>query len=129
MMESFKDFQLYLFDLDDTLASTRQTIDFACNQVLDNLSEVSGIPLEELQPLLFELKALFGSTTDKEYWTAFVQALSRGNSIDATKLIETYRQYYWKALCPMPGALELLKKLATAKKSWYYKQWRTWATI
>ena len=64
------DYQLYLFDLDDTLLMTRSAIRASWRKTLQH-PNLSGKTVEEWIETLRGFTLLYGTTADQEYWQAF----------------------------------------------------------
>ena len=63
-------YQLYLFDLDDTLLMTRAAIRASWRKTLQH-PNLTGKTVEEWTETLRGFTLLYGTTADQEYWQAF----------------------------------------------------------
>ncbi len=120
MKHDWLSYELYLFDLDDTLINTKAAVHQAWQVALELWSSDTGISKDVAQPVLEECVRHFGSTAYKEYWHAFVNEMIEG-SLENPSLIyrcqEAYYQAYWNFLHPLEGAVEFLEWLQSHQKT------------
>jgi FMN phosphatase YigB (HAD superfamily) len=106
-------YQLYLFDLDDTLLMTRLAIRASWRQTLQH-PRLAGKSIEEWIETLRGFTLLYGTTADQEYWQAFAVEVT-GDLIKphpfGEELCATNRKNYWQALQPAPNIPKILKRL------------------
>lgn len=111
-------FRLYLFDLDDTLINTRESVKLACQSTLQVLAQGLGEAENNWEAKLKELIANYGSTHAAEYWRAFVFEVvgsTPTSEILAKQLFQHYDLQYWQRLKLEKGVVELLNYLQTEK--------------
>ncbi|MBF0350747.1 MAG: HAD family hydrolase [SAR324 cluster bacterium] len=119
-MINWNNFDSYIFDLDDTLINTTQAVQSGWEYALNKHSFRNDLSQEKKINLLKKLIKFFGSSSDNEYWHAFIFELSKTsirypNPI-ATALCETYRQGYWQELKVSSQILSFLQFLSLKKK-------------
>lgn len=106
-------YQLYLFDLDDTLIQTRMAIRHSWRQTLQHPS-LQGRSVDEWIETLRGFTRLYGTTADREYWQAFAveatEELLNPHPL-AEELRQIYRTHYWQVLQPPEHLSQYLQRL------------------
>ncbi len=119
-MINLPEFDLYLFDLDDTLINTRQAYysaqESAVSKVFPNLT---GKVLADRMKELKWLCQIFGSGQPENYFSAFVKNLSESTTAAkryVEELLEIYHPTFQKNLKPFKGAIPYLHSLFERNK-------------
>ena len=106
-------YQLYLFDLDDTLLMTRAAIRASWRKTLQH-PNLTRKTVEEWIETLREFTLLYGTTADQEYWQAFAVEVT-GELIKphpfGEELCRINRENYWQVLQPAPNIPNVLQRL------------------
>ena len=121
MWKDIESFKLFLFDLDDTLINTRQSVQVGWKTALEHSSFLpSDFSFQNALTLLEFLSSKFGTSADLEYWHAFVTEILHCHlpypHPIAIQLCETYRNAYWKTLTPFNHVLPFLNTLKENNK-------------
>jgi FMN phosphatase YigB (HAD superfamily) len=119
MEPNWQAFDLYLFDLDDTLICTRDALRASWTHALQQAPELSHRPPEEWLEVLRALTRQFGTTADWEYWQAFAVEVTRDLLQPhplAEFLREAHRARYWEELQPAENIVALLQTLQAIPK-------------
>lgn len=120
-MITLPEFDLYLFDLDDTLINTRAAYTAAQQTAVSCvLPHIEGEPLQQLLKELYWLCRLFGSGQPNNYFTAFVRMLpiepaKRDETV--AHLLSAYREAFHNHLKAFDGVVSYLKSLRDNKKT------------
>ena len=118
MSRNWWDYELYLFDLDDTLLNTRKALLTGWENALRH-PKLEKKSKEEYIFLLKLLTKLFGTTADGEYWQAFVREILpevKNPQPLAQELIARHQQTYWQTLQPFPDVMTVLERLLEKQK-------------
>ena len=110
-------YQLYLFDLDDTLINTSQAFFKAIRAAYQIAQQY--VSEERYEDILRELVGAFGTTPHELYWQAFALEVTGEYRQDhplGISLAKEYEKEYWKHLTTLPYALEYLKFLKDHQK-------------
>ena len=118
MEPNWLDYDLYLFDLDDTLINTRAALRASWTHALQH-PQLQHQTSDEWIELLRAFTRQFGTTADREYWQAFAVEVT-GELLQphplAEELREMHRAHYWTALRPAENVAELLGSLRDLSK-------------
>ncbi|MGK5090518.1 HAD family hydrolase [Deltaproteobacteria bacterium TL4] len=107
MDNNWLSYNLFLFDLDDTLINTRDSVRQACLTALNQVPSLLCYQAEgRVDELLSTFIKHFGTTADREYWRAFIIELLHEHPVTdpysiADNLCEIYRKEYWNQLKPL----------------------------
>lgn len=118
-MKDLLDFDLHIFDLDDTLINTRQSYFTAQEAALKEV--FSHLPIDELTSCLSTIRWLcqvFGSGNVRQYMKAFLTCYPDLLSVSQDtldSLLLTYQEKFWSTL-RCPEARPFLQKLRVLKK-------------
>ncbi|MFH2131333.1 MAG: HAD family hydrolase [bacterium] len=119
-MIELPDFDLYLFDLDDTLINTRQAYTSAQATTIRNaFPALTGNELAAGLKDLSWLCRIFGSGNPEGYFSAFLASrsdLQRNGKTTVSALTASYRSAFESNLEPLAGAESYLLGLANRKK-------------
>jgi FMN phosphatase YigB (HAD superfamily) len=119
-MTELPDFDLHIFDLDDTLINTRETYYSAQEKAVREV--FPGLTGKSLLSVLKDLKWLcriFGSGSTETYFAAFISSHPDlpVTDISAVALLTTiYQREFPSNLQPLNGAVDYLKHLQTSSK-------------
>jgi FMN phosphatase YigB (HAD superfamily) len=118
-MINLPEFELYLFDLDDTLISTRGAYRAAQeNAVTDVFSGPSRMTATYANTVRWFCQHI-GSSQPELYFAAFLKSIDIPISDfepTLSALLNAYHERYWNLLDPLPGAVQFLKLLANQGK-------------
>lgn len=119
-MINLPDFDLYIFDLDDTLVNTRQAYYSAQETAVSGVfPALTGTSLDRHLTYLKWLCRIFGSGQPENYFTAFVKNLPEkpASTVSAVEqLLEIYHKSFDNNLNVLDGALEYLQQLVDNQK-------------
>lgn len=119
MTIDFGQYELFIFDLDDTLINTTQAIRHGKDVLLSNLSTQLNKTTEEVEDLLELCVKLFGSSNVQDVVQAVL--LELGYDFDhsirsAKRLEEKFYNVYWSTLRAFPNTLNMLERLRLREK-------------
>ncbi len=120
-MKHLLDFDLHIFDLDDTLVNTRHS--YAGAQEAAVRKEFPHLEKNALSFLLAELRwmcRIIGSGNVRQYFQTFLTGNPElSTNIDATvnSLVETYQSSFWSSFDCFEGVFPMLQRLSTLKKN------------
>ncbi|MCP4754016.1 MAG: HAD hydrolase-like protein [Proteobacteria bacterium] len=119
-MKALRDFDLHIFDLDDTLINTRQAYftaqESAVRKAFPRLSEKE---LSSCLPTMRWMCGVFGSGNVEQYMQAFLTNHPElptvpGKTLDT--LLNTYRLEFWSKLNSLDGAPDFLRIISAERK-------------
>ncbi len=119
-MIELPDFDLHIFDLDDTLINTRESYYSAQEEAVRKVfPELTGNSLLSALQDLKWLCRTFGSGNTESYFTAFINSqkdLTVTDMSSAASLTAVYQEAFLSNLKPLDGAEHYLKYLQTSSK-------------
>jgi len=119
-MIQLPEFELYLFDLDDTLINTRQAYHDAQKSAVRRVfPHLGGEELEKHLRDLQWLCRLFGSGQPRNYFAAFAADLSASITLPAEtveSLLKIYDDNFHRNLTACPGSTAFLQQLTGHKR-------------
>lgn len=111
----------HLFDLDDTLISTRAAYYKAQEEVIQQVQPLLGEPVEKLLSRLRWFSGAFGSSYPHLYFDSFFQDMEGLSTFvrkkEYQKALQIYEEVYWENLQLFPHAVEYLEKLRSKGKT------------
>lgn len=119
-MINLPEFDLYAFDLDDTLINTRQAYHSAQETAVSEVfPHLSGNELTDRLKDLKWLCGIFGSGQPENYFSAFVKSQPDAKTAmesAVSSLLDVYHSSFWKNLRCFEGAKSYLEKLYDRNK-------------